>query len=273
MPEGPECLVIAESLNAKLKGKQILAVRIKSGRYTRKAPVGWDTLNSALPLLVNSVKVKGKFIYFDVESHCARTFIFNTLGMTGGWTEHPTPATRVELDYTDGTLYYNDQRNFGTFKFGMTADDLNRKLEKDLGIDLMTSHTEEHIDQACELFKFKRNLTKTLPEVLMNQKNFPGVGNYIKAEVLYRARLSPHRTADGLSDQEARSLVLTIADVLQSSYRSKRVSLVDYRDMQECGQEFRKVVYKQTKDPLGNLIKAEETKDNRTTYWVPAVQR
>lgn len=273
MPEGPECRVVAEGLNDKLAGKQITGIQFVSGRYTRKDPVGITGFVERLPVQVNSVRVKGKFIYFDVESNMVRTFIFNTLGMTGGWTEEKTPATRVILEYTDGKLYYNDQRNFGTFKFGMTVDDLNRKLDKDLGIDLMVFNSTSHLEQARSILKLGRNKSKTLAEVLMNQKNFPGVGNYVKAEVLYRARLSPHRTPDSLSDVEAGALLGAIVAVLTESYRAKQVKLVDYRDMQECGQEFRKVVYKRTHDPAGNPVKVEETKDKRTTYWVPAVQR
>lgn len=270
MPEGPECRVVAEGLHAKLAGRQLTGIRTVSGRYTRKDPVGLAKFKASLPVYVTSVRVKGKFIYFILDDD---THIFNTLGMTGGWTEEKTPATRIELEYTSGVLYYNDQRNFGTFKFCMTVDDLSKKLDKDLGIDLMVFHNTEYLDKARKILKLARNKDKTLAEVLMNQKNFPGVGNYVKAEALYRARLSPHRTPASLSDYEAGMLLGAIVAVLTESYSAKRVSLVDYRDMQECGQEFKKVVYKQAKDPVGNPVKAEETKDKRTTYWVPAVQR
>jgi formamidopyrimidine-DNA glycosylase len=40
---------------------------------------------------------------------------------------------------------------------------------------------------------------KTLPEILMDQKMFSGIGNYIKSECLYRAKLNPHRTVNSIS--------------------------------------------------------------------------
>lgn len=271
MPEGPECKILSEGLDACLKGKCITGLRVVSGRYTRKPLAGLEKFQKSLPAEVKQVKCRGKFIWFKLLTSPDETFIFNTLGMTGGWTRHATPATRIELDYDDGTLYFNDQRNFGTLKVNMTWDDLLSKLHKDLGDDLLTN--PECIPRALRTLQLARCKSKTLPEVLMNQKNFPGVGNYVKAEVLYRARLSPHRTPESLSDEETRLLVQSVADVLRESYASKKMTLVDYRETQECGQDFEKVVYKRDKDPLGNPVKAEKTKDKRTTYWVPAVQR
>ena len=39
----------------------------------------------------------------------------------------------------------------------------------------------------------KKHEQKTLTKFLMDQKNISGVGNYIKAEALYEAKISPYR--------------------------------------------------------------------------------
>lgn len=286
MPEGPECKVIAEGLNKILGKKTIVKFEFVSGRYSKNPPTGFEEFANNYPCYVTEVHCKGKFIYFEIKDRCSedgRRYIFHTLGMTGNWTRHPTPLTRAILHYEDGTLYYNDQRNFGTFKFCVPLDDLIKKLHKDLGVDFLHSSynngfredysKKRSYTDALAVLKLKRNLSKTLAQVLMNQKNFAGVGNYVKAEALYRARLSPHRTVESLSDDDKSRLVRSIADVLQESLDSKRPDLLDYRD--EPGQEtgFKKVVYKRSKGPLGNPVKSEHTKDKRTTYWVPAVQK
>ncbi len=57
---------------------------------------------------------------------------------------------------------------------------------------------------------------------------------------------------------------------MTESFKSKKIR---FNQSKVCGQEFNKVVYKKALDPDGNRIKAEQTKDGRTTYWVPNIQK
>jgi len=38
-------------------------------------------------------------------------------------------------------------------------------------------------------------------------------------------------------------------------------------------EKFKFFVYRQKKDPLGNIVKAEKIRGARTTYWVPKIQK
>ena len=42
--------------------------------------------------------------------------------------------------------------------------------------------------------------------ILMNQKIFAGIGNYIKNDALYLSKISPYRKVNTLSDQEKKTL-------------------------------------------------------------------
>ena len=116
---------------------------------------------------------------------------------------------------------------------------------------------------------------KTLAEALMNQSVVSGVGNYVKAEALYRARLSPHRLTGSLLKEEAEALRQAIVDVMTEAYRKKGASIRTYRTSQdEMGQaQFSFRVYGKKRDPEGNNVVKEETRDGRTTHWVPTLQK
>lgn len=268
MPEGPECRLYAEALNNELEGKLIRNVEILSGRYAKTLPEGYELFTRSLPRRVLKVSVKGKFIYFHLN---ADKYIWSTLGMTGAWVTRKESDARLAFHYDGGTLYYSDVRNFGTLKFRMSQEDTDKKLAS-LGYDLLNC-AKPSLEMTRDVFGKKKNQTKTLAQILMDQKNYAGVGNYIKAEALYRARLSPHRTGESLSEEELLALHNAIVNVIRGSYASKTQQFVHYTDMQECGQEFKKVVYKKAQDPLGNNVIQEETKDKRTTHWVPALQK
>jgi hypothetical protein len=59
-----------------------------SGRYERDEPPNWKEMISKLPVKVEQIKCKGKFIYFQ----CGDFYIFNTLGLSGGWSLSPSKA-------------------------------------------------------------------------------------------------------------------------------------------------------------------------------------
>lgn len=69
MPEGPECRLHAESLNARFAGHTLRRAAILSGRYLGNGttpgrgapPENWDTLRSALPAVIVEVSVSAAY--------------------------------------------------------------------------------------------------------------------------------------------------------------------------------------------------------------------
>lgn len=108
----------------------------------------------------------------------------------------------------------------------------------------------------------------------MDQKVISGCGNYIKAEVLYRARLSPHRTVASLSTNDFAVLRQEIIAVMNESYHAKGATIKTYTttDGDQGHAQFLFRVYGKSVDALGNTVVKEETLDGRTTHWVPNIQ-
>ena len=51
---------------------------------------------------------------------------------------------------------------------------------------------------------------KTIAEFLMDQSMCAGIGNYLKAEILYDAAISPHRIVKSLDSEEFNKLLKII---------------------------------------------------------------
>ena len=108
----------------------------------------------------------------------------------------------------------------------------------------------------------------------MDQSVIAGVGNYVKAEALWLARLSPHRAVSSLSDHDKKVLNHSIQTVLRESFQNGGATLRTYKnfDGSEGQYSSRFAVYNQSTDPDGNEVVKEKTDDGRTTHWVPNVQ-
>lgn len=268
MPEGPEVKRAAEALAKVLSGRTIERVEIMSGRYAKKPFDGHSDLVAELPKRVVGAGCHGKFIYILLDG--GDSSLWSTLGMTGHWSRSASNHARVRLCLDDGSdVYYNDTRNFGTLKWSRGRRMLAQKL-KSLGPDMLAEDVTHERFQAALLRKPKW----TLAQALMDQGIIAGVGNYVKADSLWLARLSPHRKVDSLSSEEFELLNDSIKRVLRTSYESHGATIKSYKgfDDESGGYGERLLCYGREKDEDGEEIVREETLDGRTTWWVPTRQ-
>ena len=269
MPEGPEVKSMISQLNSLIKGETLHTIEINSGRYTKKSPIGFNDFTNSLNTKLISVNCKGKFIWFQFENGWS---MWNTLGMTGGWKKNKSKHSHLTFYFDKITLYYEDMRNFGTFKFVNSESELKKKL-KSLGNDIFES--DFTLEYVHKIMKTKRNLTKTIVDILMNQKLFCGVGNYLKSEILYACKISPHRIIEQLNEDEIKNIHKYTIKISSDSLKHGGASVRDYSNLDNKDGEYTNLlkVYSQKNDPLGNKVKREQTSDKRTTHWVPEIQK
>ncbi len=268
MPEGPEVRKNIDYLNSVLQGTRIVNLEINSGRYEKHGPFsGYESMLKD-DLVVESVNCKGKFIYFDFNS---RASLWSTLGMSGVWQGKASKHTRITLvNHKGQNVYFNDVRNFGTLKYTQSIDELSKKL-KSLGPDVLNSE----VDQNAIRERFLKKPNKTIAESLMNQSVISGVGNYLKAEILYACEISPHRLCKDINKKEFKSLAEACYWIPRLSYKMGGATLSTYRQPNgEKGLYSRRfAVYNQKYDPYGNQVIKEKTLDKRTTHWAPKIQK
>lgn len=290
MPEAPEIALSAQILETKLKGKILTSIEFVSGRYgpERSEPNGFSEFKSNLPMRITKVDSKGKFMWFVLRttdlSPNKNQYVWNTFGLTGMWSFIKPKHVRAVLKFDDGDLiaYYSDMRNFGTFKFSDSSTELESKLDT-LGPDVLK---DESFDLSV-LKKYKNPIVKVLTE----QKILSGIGNYLSAEILYKARISPHRPANSLTMTELEKLAHSIKYVTKLAYVKNDIGYMinlkhekelivkkNYHpdiklDESDINTGFEFNVYGRKTDPLGNKVTADKIITGRTTYWVKNLQK
>ena len=267
MPEGPECRRIGEALAKRLSGRTITSIDVLSGRYESKPPSGMQELTVNLPITIVGAGVHGKFLYWILKDEHS---VWNTLGMTGTWSNQKSKHSRIKFTLNDSVVFYNDMRNFGTFKFVKGKFELIKKLNS-LGPDMLSNPPTDEV--FIDIMRKKKEWT--LAKALMNQSVVSGVGNYIKADALWLSKLSPNRFIKDCSASELATLNSSIQSVMNESYKSGGATIKSYKNFEgEIGNySERMLVYGRKTDSHGNEVIKETTQDGRTTHWVPCIQK
>lgn len=289
MPEGPEVALTAQILDYKVKGKKINNIEILSGKYKRDKPNGFNKIKKVLPLKILSVNSKGKFIWFELEDGY---YMLNNLGMTGIWGFEKNDSSRLSFDIGKKTMYFSDQRNFGNVNFTNDKKDLDKKL-KELAPDFLKTDYEgkDIYDRIQKYMTTPKRKNLTIVEALMEQKAIgSGIGNYLVAEILYKAKISPYRKLSDITKKDAKKLSKSIKYLMKLSYetnvsgymellkkylkkmRRKKIFEVYHKDIKLKEDEFEYKVYQQDNDPLGNKVLRNEIIKSRTTHWVKQIQ-
>jgi formamidopyrimidine-DNA glycosylase len=215
MPELPEVETVVRSVRSHLIGKQIRAVELSSKRVTR---AGFEETRARLEgARIEQVGRQGKQILVRLD----RGLLYIHLGMTGKllWNAPRTKFTRAVFHFDDGTLLYDDIRQFGRVE----SFDAPPPVVEKLGPDALAVTPEIFVDR----LKSRSGAVKTL---LLNQGFLAGVGNIYADEALFAAGIHPRARASRLSDKRARVLHARLVEVLEASIAHKGSSISDYVD-------------------------------------------
>ena len=178
---------------------------------------------------------------------------------------------------TKVSFYFYDQLSFGTLKAIDAVKDkpiLEKKL-KELGADLMDSKTTFEI--FIEQIRKKVNESKAIGNVIVNQKIISGVGNYLRADALWMAKISPFRKVFEVSNKELEVLYWSLLSLMWGDYdykEGKKQGYIKYKIPDDYKRNF--FVYKQEKDVDGNIVKKKELfegSQKRFIYYVESSQK
>ena len=266
MPEGPECRRLADEINCWLGGQVSASdLRIVSGRYLRKSIPGPSPFSSGVTQTLFQVGVKGKLIWWDLGPSVT---LLNTLGMTGTWhTEGIGKHTRAVLETSKGQLLFDDMRNFGTFKF-VEPIELEKRL-KQLGPDALIDD-----DPAEFIRRARKSSERSLAGILLDQSILAGVGNYLRADARWLARLSPFRTVFSTSDEQLVELYECARSVAHSSYESGGSTIRSYSGLDGLSGRYSRLAYGRNTGADGlRIISRVSPDDGRMIWWAPERQK
>ena len=134
-----------------------------------------------------------------------------------------------------------------------------------------------------ELFKQqlkkKNNLDKPIGNVLMNQKVVAGVGNYLRADVLYLSKVDPFRKVSKLTDNEIKDIFNNCKILTWGDYdKEEAIKMKIMTKSTKLPADYKRFffIYQEDTDILGNkVLKKElyEGSQKRFIYYVPQIQK
>lgn len=309
MPEVIEVCLTAQFLNSKFANKILNNIFVLAGRYTRHPLVGLSEfrgkLDNKTPPVIKNINSKGKFLWFELDNG---QYILNHLGLQGEWGLDKRTHSNIKLEITNPKnnkkyeLYFSDPRNFGTIEIIFEKSSLDQQLDQ-LGPDFLKQDftNQDFHNRIKKYLVNKSRENKPIIKILMDQNKKTGlgsgIGNYLSAEILYMAEISPYTKIINIYSNRELSdkLAYSIKYILKLAYETAEIGYLEHLDPQ-MGKFIKKIradkkynfhpdiklkkgdifvfkIYRQSEDPLGNKVLGSKIIPGRTTYWVPAVQK
>lgn len=288
MPELAEVETVRKQIEKRLKGRKILEVIVdEDDRYLYAFAKAADVVKALTGAKIKGTGRKGKYFWIKLDRKPWPIF---HLGMSGNiaildpkakgghekvwggaklWSERERDHrdrlnfARMVIEFNRGfELAFIDPRRFG--RMWLSDDPENHARIAALGDDpLLKFPTAKQLGERLKRRKM------AIKSVLLDQSLFAGVGNWLADEILYQARISPHRLASELSDAQLKILRAKTVGVVKAAVKVD----ADYERFPKnwlFHDRWGRV--ENSKTHKGQKIK-HETIGGRTAAWVPGWQK
>ncbi len=143
----------------------------------------------------------------------------------GGLVDLPNKFSHVVFYFSTGTLYFNDQRQFGYVKLIPTTKLDQWLVDQKYGPEPLESHfTLQKFTDLLDQHERKR-----IKPTLLDQTFIAGVGNIYADESCFAARVRPDRVIKTVTPTERRDLYHGLRAVMNLSLRHKGTTVDAYR--------------------------------------------
>lgn len=280
MPELPEVETVMRGLAARLEGERIARVAVNRADLRWTLPPGFG--QALVGRRVLGFARRGKYILMRIEG--GRTLLWH-LGMSGrvrlaapGERVEPVAHEHVVIETGSGwRVGFVDPRRFG----GLDLLDTDREAAHPRLARLGPEPLDCAFTPAVLSAALKGRRT-SIKAALMDQATVAGLGNIYVCEALFRAGISPRRSAHTVAGARAERLVAAIKATLAEAIAAGGSSLRDWRQANgELGYfQHAWKVYGRAGEPCERCpgppkcrgIKVE-VQGARSTFYCPRTQR
>ena len=218
MPELPEVETIKRQLEV------FLPLKIQKTTYSKfSSSIIKQKKFNLEKLRLSTIKRKGKWLDFVLGNNM---HMLSNLGMSGSWRidDKPITAKHAHLKFQclskrkKKYLAYVDPRRFGNI-YICNQGFVDKKLDS-LGPDILNDDLPlNYVEEV-----FKKNSSKMIKILLLEQKYFAGIGNYMASEICARAKILPTRPAGKTKIREIKAIKKAIKIVIKKSLASQGLS-------------------------------------------------
>ncbi|WP_144185532.1 bifunctional DNA-formamidopyrimidine glycosylase/DNA-(apurinic or apyrimidinic site) lyase [Elioraea rosea] len=227
MPELPEVETVMRGLAARLEGRVLARVSVARPDLRWALPPG--LAGRASGRRVTGFARRAKYILMRLEG--GETLILH-LGMSGrivlappGANEPPPLHEHVVFETDEGwRAGFVDPRRFGSIDLALTAEEAAHPRLACLGPEPLDDGFTGAVLSAALAGRHT-----PIKAALLDQRTVAGLGNIYVCEALFRARISPRRSAHTVAGARAARLVPAIKATLAEAIAAGGSSLRDYR--------------------------------------------
>tara|TARA_B100000925_G_C21970602_1_gene457727 strand:- start:168 stop:1007 length:840 start_codon:yes stop_codon:yes gene_type:complete len=275
MPEGPEIRREADEIEKSISGKPLKKIYFKFERLKEFEPV---LVGSAL-LFVQTVG-KGFVLHFD----CGLSF-YGHNQLYGKWRVGSQIPGECDIGKRELRASF-EAEGAGAYLFSASEMEVIPTeevleipfIKRNNGFDVLGRDCNEvEVLDFIDNPKFQK---KSLAALLLDQKFILGMGNYLRSEVLFCARINPESRLMDLNLEQKGELSLWTIEIMKRAYRHKGVTNDLKREQKLKSQgidyESRRFFVFDREDKncyeCGSIIKRIE-KSGRRLYFCPNCQK
>jgi len=229
MPELPEVETVRRGLAAAMEGRRLTRVVINRRDLRFPLPIGFAKAIEGRT--VKHVGRRAKYLLIELDDG---TVVLVHLGMSGRMVIDPEPggdpaAPRDKHEHVaflcgNGTaIRFSDARRFGMMDLASTATLAGHRLLRHLGPEPL----DPAFDGPALAARLKGKHTP-IKAALLDQRVVAGLGNIYACEALFRAGLSPKRSARTVQGARAAKLAAAIHAVLEDAIAAGGSTLRDH---------------------------------------------
>ena len=297
MPELPEVETVRRGLEPALADRRVTAVKLNRPDLRFPIPAGLSEAVSGQRIA--GIRRRAKYLLIELQS--GHTLLVH-LGMTGRFTVWPKQGTaqnlgefyyqdqagyagdgthdHIVIDLDNGTrIVYTDPRRFGFVDLVEPGAIESNRFLANLGVEPLGN--ELHSQHLAEQLAGRKTPLKA---ALLDQRIIAGLGNIYVCEALYRARLSPRRTAASIVRKRGPSprveaLVQGIRSTLDEALAAGGSTLRDYAHTDGSSGEFQQRfdVYDREAESCRTPGCTDKVKrlvqSGRSSFYCPTCQR
>ena len=219
MPEGPEIKRVADKLSSALVGKKIYNVRFLYPAISK----AYSLVKDFKILSVSSI---GKALIINFENGYS---LYSHNQLYGKWT--------VNLKDTNSRTNRSLRVEFITEKKAVrlwsateiliipTSGVNENSYIKNLGPDIL--------NESVDYVEIKKRLSSSVcknrmvAHILLDQKAFAGIGNYLRSEILFSANLNPYKKPKDLDCNSLSNFAKSIKKISLRAYKNNGITVSD----------------------------------------------
>lgn len=212
MPELPEIVVLSKQMRREVVGKTIAEVKVFQPKNLNISVE--DFLDKIVGRRIFSVKDRGKWLFVALSGDLS---LLINLGMGGDLLRFKSSNVlpkkyKFKMEFTDGSGFTIDFFWFGYIHLVAQESLQKHKMTGELGLSPLDD--DFTLEYWKGLLSGRRGRVKFF---LINQRRVAGIGNVYVQDILFKARLHPHRNINTLTDKKVEQLYASMREVLTKS--------------------------------------------------------